>query len=69
MNKQDIVSKYVMANSVTEAVNKSKRMPVHEVYVHNAWFDKAANYAFNFEPQPPSGFKEEKPKPKSRKYV
>lgn len=38
--KQYIIQKYVLANSVIEAVKKSKRMPIHEVYVHNAWFEK-----------------------------
>lgn len=41
MKKQYIVQKYVMAESVTEALKKSKTMAVHEVFVHNSWFDKA----------------------------
>lgn len=40
MKKQYIVSKYVMADSMEEAKKKSKKMPVHEIYVHNSWFEK-----------------------------
>lgn len=44
MKKQYIVSKYVMADSVAEALKKSKRQPVDEVYVHNAWLEKNVDH-------------------------
>lgn len=47
MKKQYIVQKYVMADSVAEAAKKSKRIPVHEIYLHNAWFEKVAGYEFS----------------------
>lgn len=43
MKKQYIVQKYVMADSVTEALRKSKHMPIHEVFLHNNWFEKSVN--------------------------
>jgi len=44
--KQYIVQKYVMANSVKEALKKSVRLPVHEIFLHGSWFEKSANYEF-----------------------
>lgn len=35
-----------MAENVSEALRKAKKLPVHEIYVHGAWFDKANNYEF-----------------------
>lgn len=46
MKKQYIVQKYVMAESTQEAIKKSKKSPIHEVFVHNAWLEKQSNYAF-----------------------
>lgn len=40
MKKQYIVQKYVMADSVQEALKKQSRIPVHEIYIHNQWFEK-----------------------------
>lgn len=50
--KQYIVQKYVMANGVSEAMRKSKRMPIHEVYVSAGWLEKVANMQFNNVPTP-----------------
>ena len=58
MKKQFIVQKYVMAESVVEALKKAKKLPVHEVFIHNNWFEKNANYEWNKAPEPkPTGFK------------
>lgn len=40
MKKQYFVVKYVMAENTEEAIRKSKKTPIHEVYVHNAWMEK-----------------------------
>lgn len=55
MKKQYIVQKYVMAHSVTEAIKKSKNLPIHEVYVHGAWLDKNTNSNFFGEEPNPIG--------------
>lgn len=55
MKKQYIVSKYVIADSVKEAVQKSKKIPIHEVYVHNSWFEKQ-NYEWNAPQKSSVGF-------------
>lgn len=47
MKKQFIVQKYVMADSVKEAIEKSRHIPIHEVFIHNQWFDKIANFEYN----------------------
>ena len=39
-----------MADSAKEALEKSKRIPIHEVYIHNAWFEKVAGYEFQLTP-------------------
>lgn len=44
MKKQYIVQKYVMADSVKQALEKSKKLPVHEVFIHNSWFEKVAGF-------------------------
>lgn len=36
-SKLYIVRKYVMAKSVAEAIKKSHKEPVHEVYVDDEW--------------------------------
>lgn len=60
MKKQYLVQKYVMANSVAEAIKKSKNLPIHEVYVHGSWFEKVANYEWSPAPaSETSGFKKE----------
>lgn len=46
MKKQFIVQKYVMAESVSEALKKAKKLPVHEVFVHNSWFEKSVAFEF-----------------------
>jgi hypothetical protein len=51
MKKQYIVSKYVMAESVMEALNKSKGVPITEIYVHNSWLEKQKEFAM-FEVKP-----------------
>lgn len=55
MKKQYIVQKYVMANSVTEAIKKSKNLPIHEVYVHSDWLSKNTNSNFFGEDPNPIG--------------
>lgn len=66
MNKQYIIQKFVMANSVTEAIKKSKSLPIHEVYVHSPWFEKAANFQWTIPVSPDtSGFKQSTGKKKS----
>lgn len=44
--QQYIVQKYVMAESVEEAIQKAKKLPVHECYISNAWFEKVAGCEF-----------------------
>ncbi len=56
MKKQFIVQKYVMADSVKEAMEKSKHIPIHEVFVHNNWFEKAG-YEWSTTPARKMGFK------------
>ena len=56
--KQYVVSKYVMATSAQDAVNKSRRMPIHEVYVSSGWFEKAANNTFYPPKEPKAGYKD-----------
>lgn len=47
MKKQYIIQKYVMAESVSEAISKSKKLPIHEVFLHNDWFQKVAGSEFS----------------------
>lgn len=35
-----------MAESVQEALRKSKYLPIHEVFLHSGWFDKIAGQEF-----------------------
>ena len=58
MKKQYIVQKYVLADSAAEAVAKAKRLPVHEVFLHGGWLEKAANFEFFSQPQRVPGFTE-----------
>lgn len=60
MKKQYIVQKYVMADSAVEALKKAKYMPVHEIYVHNAWFEKNGDNNFFFKEPPTIGLKKKK---------
>ncbi len=53
-----------MAENVSEALRKAKKMPVHEIYVHNAWLEKSQNYEFFPEKQKTIGFTKEQPKTK-----
>lgn len=46
VNQQYIVVKYVMAKSAQEAVNKSRKFPIHEVYVHSNWAEKNTGHNF-----------------------
>lgn len=57
MVKQYIVQKYVMANSAKEAEKKSKRIPIHEVFVHNPWFEKVAGFEWTETKNSKIGFK------------
>lgn len=59
MKKQYIVSKYVMADSIAEALRKSKKIPIHEVYVHNSWFEKQ-NFEWNVPQSTKLGFNKKK---------
>lgn len=51
MNKtqQYVVQKYVMAESVEQAVRKSKKVPIHEVFISSAWFEKMNSEFFRQE--------------------
>lgn len=60
MEKQYIVSKYVMAESVTEALKKAKKTPITEVYVHNAWLEKNKEHNMYERPVKKIGFKDAK---------
>lgn len=51
-----MVQKYVMADSVKEAVEKSKKIPIHEVYVHNQWFERAVGFEFTAPQKSTTGF-------------
>ncbi len=57
MKKQYLIQKFVMAESVDDAIKRSKKLPIHEVYVHNAWFEKQANYDFFSNAAGSAGFK------------
>lgn len=46
-----------MADSAKEAVEKSKRLPIHEVYVHNQWFERAVGYEFIAPQKSQTGYK------------
>ena len=55
--QQYIVQKYVVAESVDEAIKKSKKLPIHEVFISSGWFEKVANNEFNrSESKPMKGF-------------
>ncbi len=41
-----LVQKYVMAVSAIEALSKSKRVPIHEVYISSMWQEKVAGGEF-----------------------
>lgn len=45
-----------MADSVKEAISKSRKIPIHEVYVHNAWFEKQ-NFEWSETKKNKTGFK------------
>lgn len=57
MKKQYIVQKYVMADSVKQAIDKSKNLPIHEVFVHNSWFEKVGNYEWTQPERKLAGYK------------
>lgn len=63
MKKQYVVSKFVMANSVKEALEKSKKIPVSEIYVHNSWFERVAGFEFTSPSPGQMGFKKPVNKP------
>lgn len=46
MKKQYIVQKYVMADTVEEALRKAKKLPYHEVFLHGEHFNKCLNSEF-----------------------
>lgn len=58
MKKQYIIQKYVMADSVAEALKKSPKTPIHEVYLHSGWFEKNLNQDFYFKEPKTLGFNE-----------
>ncbi len=43
MKKQYFVLKVVMAENVIEALNKSRKLSVTEVYIHSGWLEKEKN--------------------------
>lgn len=55
MKKQYVIQKYVMADSVAEALKKSPKTPIHEVYVHSNWFEKNLNNDFYYKEPNPAG--------------
>ena len=57
MKKQYIVQKFVMADNADEAIAKSKKTPIHEVFLHNNWLAKERNFNFFDPPTPATGFK------------
>ena len=57
MKKQYVIQKYVMADSVKQAVEKSKKLPIHEVFIHNPWFEKVAGFEWTQESKKTPGFK------------
>ena len=63
MKKQYIVQKYVLAESVAEALRKSKGAPVHEIFLHSQWFEKNRdNNFFEEKPRASIGLKAKKSK-------
>lgn len=44
MKKQYCVVKYVLAETQSEAVRKSKSISISEVYIHHQWLEKNVNY-------------------------
>lgn len=49
-----------MAESATEALKKAQKMPVDEVYVHNAWLEKNTDHNMFNVKNPNIGFHEKK---------
>lgn len=60
MKKQYVVRKYVMANSVADAIRISHKTPIHEVHIDNAWWEKSVAYNFYPSEVVKSGFNEKK---------
>jgi len=60
MKKQYIVTKHIMAESAEEALRKSKKRPVDEVYVNNSWLEKNTDYNMFDIKNPTVGFHEKK---------
>lgn len=56
MKKQYIIQKYVMADSVAEALKKAPKTPIHEVFIHNGWFEKNMNQDFYYTEPRITGF-------------
>lgn len=44
--QQYLVQKYVMAESAADAISRSRKLPIHEVFVSSAWLEKVANNEF-----------------------
>lgn len=58
--QQYVVQKYVLASSIEEAVRKSKKLPIHEVYIHGGWFEKMNNEFYRTDTPPAIGFEKKK---------
>ena len=56
MKLRYIVSTFVEAESIEEALKKAKRIKPHELSVHNSWWEKH-NYSSKDEPRSKAGFK------------
>jgi hypothetical protein len=59
MKKLYVVTKYVEANSVADALRLAQRAPVHEVSILSQWWDKQG-YQFSNEPKKPFGIADKK---------
>lgn len=57
-----IVNKYIEASSVEEAIKKSKKTPIHEVFIHNDHWKENGFYLGNQTGVTRIGFKDENSK-------
>lgn len=54
--QQYIIQKYVLAESLAEAVRKSRKIPIHEVFISNAWFEKQNSEFYRSDKKSCTGF-------------
>jgi|WetSurMetagenome_2_1015567.scaffolds.fasta_scaffold16395_5 hypothetical protein len=60
MKKQYCIVKYVMAENANQALNKSKKVPISEIYIHNAWLEKNTDHNMFGEKKKKYGFVDKK---------